>query len=68
MSLTEHALTEHQLRRIAAEADVDPRTVRRMLVDGHQPRSRATHAAICRALKTLGFAELLTGRSWGTGS
>lgn len=43
-------LTERDILRIAAEADVDPRTVRRYLGGEGKPRSRAVQVAIDAAL------------------
>lgn len=48
-------LDDQAVRKIAAEANVDPRTVRRAL-EG-RTRSRATRDAIIAALRKLRFAE-----------
>ncbi len=45
---------EKDVRRVAAESGLDVRTVRRCLVDGEQPRSVVTVAAIHAACIKLG--------------
>lgn len=47
-------LEEKEVRRLAAEAGLDVRTVRRIL-GGARPRSRATADALEHAAKTLGI-------------
>lgn len=44
------------VRRIAAEAELDDRTVHRVLVDGHPPRARGTRKLIVEAIAKLGLA------------
>lgn len=50
-------LSWHDVRKVAAEADVDVRTVERVVCDWHPPRSRALRAVLVRALRKLGFKE-----------
>lgn len=50
-------MTEQQIRRVAAEANLDPRTVKR-IVDGGRPRSDATRAALISALLELGHSAV----------
>lgn len=49
-------IADRDVLRVAAEADVDPRTVRSALSGKHQ-RSAATRAAIAHALRKLGFEQ-----------
>lgn len=51
-------ISDHDVARVAAEADVDQRTARRLIVDGERPRSRATGRALVAALRALGFASV----------
>lgn len=50
-----------EIRKVAAFANVDPRTVRRVVVDGAPARSARTLEAIANALRDLGFT-ILHGR------
>lgn len=51
-------ISERDLSIVAAEAGLDPRTVRRVIVDREAPRSEATRVAIVRALRTHGHKGL----------
>lgn len=53
--MTTRKLDDVAIRKVAAFAQVDPRTVRRVL-DGYAARSKTTIAAICAALRELGHA------------
>lgn len=47
-------LTEKELNLVAAEAGVDPRTVRRVLIEEEASPHRATRSAVARALRKYG--------------
>jgi hypothetical protein len=51
-------LDRSQVLRVAAAAEVDPRTVDRVVNKGTPPRSPAVLEALARALEAEGFAEL----------
>lgn len=53
----EAVLDEDAMRKVAAFAGVDPRTVRRVVL-GAAARSRVTVDAIVRALRDLGWAKV----------
>ena len=58
-------MTPADVLRVAAEAGVDPRTVRRVVLEGVRPRSRTTAAALVNALLVHGFvseADAITSR------
>lgn len=48
-------VSEHDCRRVAAEAELDARTVIRVLRDGRPSRSVATYTAIELACEKLGI-------------
>ena len=50
-------LAAHDLRRVAVAADVDPRTVARVVAG--EPVQRANRAAVLAALRAEGFAHLI---------
>lgn len=50
-------LNAHDLRRIAVAADVDPRTVARVVAG--EPVQRANRAAVLSALRAEGFAHFI---------
>ena len=57
--MLQNEATPNDILRIAADADVDPRTVRRLLGGGVlRPRTRAR---ILRALRAHGLFHLLAG-------
>jgi DNA-binding LacI/PurR family transcriptional regulator len=52
------SLTERELNLVAAEAGLDPRTVRRALNDRDVSPHRATRSSIARALRKYGHREI----------
>lgn len=48
-------LTDQDVRKVAAHADVDPRTVERTLKKGGKRQSRVVRAAIVAALREFGW-------------
>lgn len=51
-------LDDGAIQKVAAFAACDARTVRRVVIEGKAPRSRATLAAIVMALRELGWPAL----------
>lgn len=58
MTAARAPLSERDLKLVAAEAGIDPRTVHRVVVEREPPRSEATRSAVVKALRKYGHREI----------
>ena len=51
-------ITPKTILLLAAESELDPRTVRSIVIEGRPPRSKSTRAALAKALRTFDLPDL----------